>query len=113
MSDMTVSISGLNNLDRLEIGTQSGVRFEPVEVPRGAHGEMTLLTAYFAMTALTALAAYLLRKHDGQSFEEIVVITHPDGRREERRIKWNRTSTAPPDAEIIRQIRSPLPDPPL
>ncbi len=105
MSDMTVSISGLNNLDKLEIGAQPGVRFEEMTLPPGSHGELTLLTAYFAMTALTTLAAYLLRKHDGQSFEEVVVITHPDGRREERRIKWNRTSTAPPEAEIVRQIR--------
>jgi hypothetical protein len=105
MADMTVSVSGLNNFDKLELQSTPGVRFEEVQVPQGSHGELTLLTAYFAMTALTALASYLLRKHDGESFEESVVVTYPDGRQEERHVKWNRDSTAPPEAEIIKQIR--------
>lgn len=105
MSEVTVSVSGLTTLDKLELEGTPGVTFEEVDVPPSSQGELTLFTAYFVMTGLATLAAYLLRKHDGQSFEETVIITHPDGRREERRVKWNRTSTAPPEAEIIRQIR--------
>jgi hypothetical protein len=103
--EMTVSVSGLSNLDRLEVGSQSGVEFEEQPIPPGAQGELTIFTAYFAMSALRVLAAYLMRKHDGASFEETVTISHPDGRREERHIKWQRSNTAPPEAELIRQIR--------
>jgi hypothetical protein len=105
MTDMNVSISGLTKLDALEMEDAEGVRFEEVPVPRGAHGDLTLLTAYFAMSALSTLAAYLLRKHNGMSFEETVMITHKDGRREERRIRYQSSSSEAPEAAIVKQIR--------
>ena len=108
MNERVVSIAGLNKLDQLDLEGTPGVRFEEIEVPPGAQGELTLLTAYFAMTALTALAAYLLRKHEGEAFEEDVTITHPDGRIEVRRIRYKADRSAPPEADILRQLRGPI-----
>lgn len=108
MHEPVVSISGLNKFDQLELEGTPGVRFEEVQVPPGAQGELTVVTVYFAMSALTALAAYLLRKHDGETFEEKVTINYPDGRSEERWVKYNRNSSSAPEADILKQIRGPL-----
>ncbi len=105
MAEMTVSISGLNKLDQLEIGDHPGVRFEEMPVPKGSHGELTLLTAYFTMSALTLLSAYLLRTQESDVIDATIIVNYPDGRREERRIRWNRSSTSAPEAEILKQIR--------
>ena len=106
---MSVRISGLSKLDSKEMQNIEGIQFQEQMVPEGSHGEVTLFTAVFAMSALMTLAAYLLRKHDKQSFEETVEITHPDGRIEKRTIKWNSVKSEAPEAEIIEQIRGPLP----
>ena len=107
MTEMTVQIHGLLKLDVKEIEDEDGVRFEKQMVPEGSHGEVALFTAIFAMSALTTLAAYLLRKHDNQTFEETVEIQHPDGRSERRVVKWSSASSEAPEADIIRQIRGP------
>ena len=109
MTEMSVSIQGLKKIDYLEMKNEGGVRFEEQPVPKGSHGEVTLFTAIFAMSALMTLAAYLLRKHDNQSFEETVTIKHPDGRIETRTIKWDSKKSEAPKADIIKQIRGPLP----
>jgi hypothetical protein len=103
MAEATVALEGLSKLDKLEL--ERLIRFEANPVPQGTHGEAVLFTAYFAMTALTALAAYLLRKHDYKSFEETIVIEHPDGRKERRTVKWNSSKSEAPEADIIAQIR--------
>jgi len=105
MDETKVSISGLTKYDVLELQGTPGIEFEEVKIPEGAQGELTLLTAAFAMSALSTLAAFLLRKHDGASFEETVVIRKPDGQTEERHVKWKRDSSSAPEADIIRQIR--------
>lgn len=109
MTEISVMIQGLNKLDFKEMQNIEGIRFEEQIVPEGSHGEVTLFTAIFAMSALTALAAYLLRKNENQTFEEIVEIHHPDGRIEKRVIKWNSSKSEAPEADIIRQIRGPIP----
>jgi len=108
MAEIEVRVSGLDKVDQLDMEVEPGVRFEEMDVPAGSHGELTLLTAYFAMSALSTLAAYLLRKHDGESFEEVVEIVHTDGHIEKRHVKWTRDSSEAPPAEIIKQIRGPL-----
>lgn len=107
MAEIEVRVSGLDKVDQLEMEEERGVRFEEMDVPAGSHGELTLLTAYFAMSALTTLAAFLLRKHSGESFEELVEIVHPDGGVEKRHVKWDRRSSEA-TADIIKQIRGPL-----
>jgi hypothetical protein len=105
MAEPEFKLHGLTKLDTRELGKSPGVRYEESTVPEGSHGEVTLFTAIFAMSALTALASYLLRKHNDQSFEETVDVSYPDGRREKRKIRWKSTSREAPEAEIVRQIR--------
>ena len=104
MSEM-IRLSGITKLDRLELDGVEGVQFEETKIDADAHGEVTLFTAMIAMAAVSALAAYLLRKHNMEDFEEEVEIVHSDGRVEKRRIKWTKSSTEAPEADIIRQIR--------
>jgi hypothetical protein len=108
MAEIEVRVSGLNKVDQLELEGELGVRFEEMAVPAGSHGELTLITAYFAMSALTALAAYLLRSTEDELVEEDVDIVHPDGRRETRHVKVHRKKSEAPAADIIKQIRGPL-----
>ena len=107
MENSTVRIEGLTKFDTLEIGRHSDVTFEEASLPEGSHGEVTVFAAIFAMSALSALAAYLLRKHNNKSFEETVEIQHPDGRREKRTVRWSSSKSEAPEADIIRQIQRP------
>jgi 2-methylaconitate cis-trans-isomerase PrpF len=107
MAELTVRLEGLTKLDVLEIERRPDVRFEEATIPDGSHGEVTVFAAIFAMSALATLAAYLLRKVNNESFSEVVVITHPDGRTERRTVKWQKGSAEAPEAAIIRQIRGP------
>lgn len=104
MTEATVSITGLTKLDKMEMEGTPGVRFEEVPAPRGSHAELTLFTAYFAVTAVAALAAYLLRTTENESGDVTVEIHHPSGKIEKRIVKWDKSSAKAPQAEIIRQI---------
>ena len=109
MDDKLVYVHRLTKLDFKELENTEGLRFEEQTVPDGSHGEVTLFTAIFSMSALLTLAAYLLRKHEYQTFEETIEIHHTDGRIEKRTIKWNSKKIEAPEADIIRQIRGSNP----
>jgi len=98
-------ISGLTKLDRLELQETPTVTFEEVTLPMNVHGDVITYVALFGMPALSAIAAYLLRKHDGESFEEVVEEIRPDGTIYKRSIRYSRDATEAPDASIIRQIQ--------
>jgi len=108
MTEMNVRISGLTKLETKELEKEPGIRFEKDAVPEGSHGEVILFVAIFSMSALTTLAAYLLRKHENKSFEETVEVVHPDGRVERKVIRYKHDKTQAPDAAIIGQIRGPV-----
>jgi hypothetical protein len=111
MTEASVRVAGLTKLDVQEVQREiqregvEGVRFEEAPVPEGSHGEVALFTAIFVMGALSTLASYLLRKHDNQTFEDVIEIEHADGRRERRVIRWNSAKSEAPKADIIRQIQ--------
>ena len=108
MADIIVRVAGLTTLDKEEIDGSPGVTFKQIAVPKGAQGELITFTAIFAMSALATLAAYLLRKHDEEEFEEIVELVHPDGRIERRTVRYRGKKVEAPEAEIIKQIVAPL-----
>jgi hypothetical protein len=105
MPEPTIRLTGLTKLDVKQFERAPGVTFEEVSVPKGSHGEVALFTAVIAMSALSALAAYILRKHNYQTFEETIEIVHPDGRVVKHTIKWEAKKSEAPEAELIKQIR--------
>ena len=108
MGEAKVRLHGLTKFDRSELGKMEGLEYSEEELDAGAHGEVTTFTVVFTMALISTLAAYLLRKHKGSSFEEYVEIIHSDGRIERRKISWNSHSSEAPEADIIKQIRGGL-----
>ena len=108
MAEISVRVAGLTTLDKEEIDGSPGVTFKQIAVPKGAQGELVTFTAIFAMSALATLAAYLLRKHNEEEFEEVVEMVYPDGRTERRTVRYRGKKVEPPEAAIIRQIVSPM-----
>jgi hypothetical protein len=104
-----IRLSGLSKFDRRDLGEGPGIEYQENQLEGGQHGEVITFVALFAMSAVPTLAAYLLRKHSGQTFEEDVEIVHPDGRIERRRVRWRANSAEAPEASIIKQIQSSLP----
>jgi hypothetical protein len=105
MNGEHIRLGGLTKLDCQDLGQAEGITYEKAELEEGAHGEVAVFTVMVSMALISTFAAYLLRKHDRQSFEEDVEVVHADGRIERRHIRWNSQSSEAPDAEIIRQIR--------
>jgi hypothetical protein len=105
MPDKQIRLKGLTKLDRYELGEGEGIGYEEAELEGRAYGEVTVFTAMVTMALVSTVAAYLLRKHAGQSFEEDVEIIHPGGRIERRRVRWSAQSSEAPEPAIIRQIR--------
>ncbi len=105
MTEEKIIVRGLTKFDCLDLGKGKGIEYEEDDLEAGHHGEVSVFTAVLTMALVSTLAAFLLRKHQGQSFEEEVEILHPDGRIEKRRVKWEAKSSEAPEAELIRQIR--------
>ena len=103
-----IRVSGLTKLERLELAEFDGVDFSEEALNGDAHGEVTVFTALIAVSAISALAAWLLRRHDYQRFEETVEVVHADGRFERHAIRWEGRSVQAPEAELVRQIRGDL-----
>lgn len=101
-------VSGLTKLDALELASNPAFRLEENHVPNGAYGELTTITAYVAVSAISALAAFLLKKHHGEEFVEEVEELKPDGSITRRIVRWKKNSTEAPDASVIKQIRGQL-----
>ena len=101
-------IAGLTKFDALELKKNSAFRVTEEQVPNGAYGELTTITACVTVAGISALAAFLLKKHNGEEFFEEVVEVKPDGSTKRRVVKWSKESSEAPEASIIKQIRGDL-----
>jgi hypothetical protein len=103
--DRKIRLFGLTRFDRRDLGEVEGIEYQDSPLAEGAHGEVAIFTAAVVMSALSAVAAYLLRKHGGQSFEEDFEEIYPDGRVVRRTIRYRAHNSQAPEADIIRLIR--------
>jgi hypothetical protein len=108
-TEATFEIGGLTRIDALRLRDREGVTIHESDIPAGTYGEPVTFTMVVTATALATLAAYLLRKHQGETFLEEVNITHPDGRKERRRVHWTKSATEAPESSIIKAISGSLP----
>ena len=106
MSEPRIRMKGLTKFDRRDLGDAAGINYEEVTLDSGMFGEVGTFTVIVTMALVSTLAAYLLRKHGGQSFEEDLEIIHPDGRVEKRRIRFRAAHSEAPQANVIRQIQA-------
>jgi hypothetical protein len=106
MDEPRIRVKGLTKLDRRDLGDAPGINYEEATLDSGMFGEVGTFTVIVTMALVSTLAAYLLRKHGGQSFEEDVEIIHRDGRVEKRRIRFRADQSEAPQADIIRQIQA-------
>ncbi len=102
------TINGATQREKAHFKKQKGVTFEEETIPNKAIGEPATFTMIVTASAISALAAYLLRKYDGESFEEEIREELPDGTVRLRKVKWKKVSSEAPEKEIIEQIQSPL-----
>jgi hypothetical protein len=105
MAEPRIVLRGLRKFDTRDLGAGAEIEYRESKLEPEAQGEVVLFTAFVAMSAVTAVAAFLLRKHDSEVFEEDIEIQHPDGRVETRHIRLTRDHVEAPKAELIRQIR--------
>lgn len=101
-------VTGLSKLDILEFGGRPEAIIEEIKAPHGSFGEPATFTVTVALAGLSVLAAYLLRKHQNSSFEEVVEEIDPAGKISRRHVRWTSSSTEPPAAELIAKIRGGL-----
>ncbi len=103
-NDMTFEMDGLTRIDALRLRDRDGVTIREAALPEGTYGEPVSFTLVVTAAALGTLAAYLLRKHQGEEFVEEITITHPGGRKEQRRIHWKKSAAEAGEASIIKAI---------
>lgn len=107
----TFEVHGLTQGERfqlLTLATSDAVRFVDEPVPEEAAGEIALATALIigSIVGLKALAQFLLWRHRGESFEETLEITAPDGMKQKRTIKWRKGETKDPEAALVENLTS-------
>jgi hypothetical protein len=115
-----IEISGLNNLDLLDLQSvvhQSGIscevsRDDSAQSPdhRHRHGELATAVVILALTpaVLKVISIWLNRKHSGDSFEETLTVVAPDGSRKEHTIKYHGDKSEAADARILKEIRKAI-----
>lgn len=108
MAEAYLKLAGLTTFEKLELGETEGLTYEPARLSAGDHGEPGTFTVLITLAAIQTLGMWLLKRHNGQSFEEVVEIVHPDGRTERRHIKWSAQSEEAPSDAVIRQIKAPI-----
>ncbi|WP_370949612.1 hypothetical protein AB5J62_19250 [Amycolatopsis sp. cg5] len=109
MSTAKFRLPGLSRADALELGEfadDDAISFHHDPVPDGNFGDLGLVTGIVAVAALKGLIGYLVYRHRGKSFEQVIEIEHPDGRIERRSVKWRDTSSEPIDAALAKQLGS-------
>jgi|SRR5262249_1806061 len=107
--DVTFEIGGLTRIDAARLRDGSGVTLREASLPQGTYGEPVTFTMVVTVAALSTLAAYLLRKHQGEEFVDEITVTHPDGRREHRRVHWTKSAVEAPESSIVKAIMGSLP----
>jgi hypothetical protein len=109
MAEPKIVLHRLTKFDQHDLGHAEGIEYAEAALDPSLQGEVVLFTAIVTMSLISTVAAYLLRKHNRNVFEEEIEIRYPDGTVQTRRIRWNADSTEPPEAALIRQIRGDLP----
>jgi len=104
-SESIYVLHGVTKREKMQLSSEPDIKFEEEEIPDGAIGEPATFIIMVTMAALSTLAAYLLRKHKGESFEEDVEERLPDGTVKIRKVKWTKSSSEAPEADIIKQIQ--------
>jgi hypothetical protein len=109
--DPTFAVYGLSQGDRFELSRRVPaelVAFEDEPVPDDSAGEIALATAIVIGSAvgLKAFAQFLLWRHRGESFEETVDITRPDGTKVKSRLKWRKADPGSAEAEVVARLTS-------
>ena len=103
--DVQIRLPGQTKVDVFELKEVPGLKIEKQEIPASTYGEPTTFVVIVTLAAISALSAYLLRKHNGETFTEVVELIHPDGRIERRTVHWEKNSVEAPDSALIKQIR--------
>lgn len=112
MNEPKIRLTGLTKFDKAELGDRPGIEYQKAELEAGQHGVVDVFTATIAMALISTAAAYLLRKHNETSFDEVVELEHSDGRIERRVVRYRTGQSEAPEASIIKQIRGDLPGTP-
>lgn len=103
--DVEIRLPGQTKRDVIGLKEVPGLKIQKQEIPGDTHGELTTFVVIVTLAGISALSAYLLRKHNRRSFTETLEVTHPDGRIERRTVHWDQNSVEAPDSAIIKQIR--------
>jgi hypothetical protein len=103
--DVTFEIGGLTQIDAERLRDRSGVTLREATLPQGTYGEPVTFTIVVTAVGLSTLAAYLLRKHQGETFTDELIVRHPDGTIEHRRVHWEKSATEAPEPSIIKTIQ--------
>ena len=90
--------------EKKDLDGDTGISFEPEEIPAGAAGEPLTFTMIVTVAGIALLASYLLRKHRGESFSETVEVKKPDGTIEKKTIKWKKASSEAGKTDIVKQL---------
>ena len=102
------SVKQVTNREKVLLQNESGVEFIEESIPDGAMGEPATFTIMVTASAISLLAAYLLRKHKGESFEEEIREELPDGTIRFKKVKWKKSKSEAPKTDIIKQILRPF-----
>jgi len=106
--EVTFEIGGLTRIDALRLRDRDGVTLREAALPQGTYGEPITFTMVVTVTALSTLAAYLLRKHQSEEFHEEIIINHPDGRQEHRSAHWTKSATEAPEPSVVKALMGSL-----
>jgi hypothetical protein len=107
-NDATFEIGGLTRIDALRLRNRDGVTLREVALPQGTYGEPITFTMVVTAAALSIIAGYLLRKHQGEAFHEEITIKHRDGRQERRSVHWTKSATEAPESSVIKALMGSL-----
>src|SRR4051794_34865411 len=100
--DLQIRLPGQSKFDVIGIEQSVDLIVEEEKIPDSAYGEPTTFLIIVSLAAISSLAAYLLRKHNQESFTETVEVIDPNGRVERRTIHWDKNSVEPPDSSLIK-----------
>jgi hypothetical protein len=103
-------VPGLDRIDRLALSGQfnsSEIRFEDKPSLSGKHAELiTAAVIVGTLTAINALAAYLLKDRDSGKLKRTILVRLADGSEHEETIEVDFGSSHAPKAEVLKQLGS-------
>jgi hypothetical protein len=108
-SGYAIILEDLSEIDRHElernIPPENLSVIEP-QVPEGAHGELITITAVVvvSVSAIAGFTAWALKKWRREKFELIAKVRKPDGTEQEVTIKIDKTSSTPPNEQVLQAL---------